>query len=63
MTDTTRAFYAGKDSVPGDKNPYEPLTAEWRAWRHGFDTEWSERKPMSAAEVKAAFAALNKRED
>ena len=63
MTDTTRALYAGKDSVPGDKNPYEPFTAEWHAWAHGFSSEWDERTPMTDDEVRRAFAALNKRED
>ena len=49
-------FYEGKDAGPHDCNPYPHGTAEWHAWRHGHESEWCERVPMSDAEVKAAFA-------
>jgi hypothetical protein len=55
---TFRAFYMGKDAIPGDKNPFKPDTPEWRAWDHGFASEYGERVAMSDDEVKAAFAEL-----
>jgi len=36
-----------------------PNTAEWHSWRHGFESEYGERVPMTDAEVRAAFEALN----
>jgi hypothetical protein len=54
----TCAFYRGKDSVPGDENPYKPGSPEANAWASGFSSEWDERTPMSDDEVKAAFAKL-----
>jgi hypothetical protein len=58
---TFRAFYAGKDAIPGDRNPYKPGTAEWDAWENGFASEYGERTPMTDEEVRAAFAKLNRK--
>jgi len=57
----TRAFYAGKDAIPGDANPYKPGTPDWNAWANGFSSEWDERTPMTDDEVAAAFAELNRK--
>jgi hypothetical protein len=54
---TVRAFYAGKDAILGDRNPYPAGTPEWRAWAHGFESEHGEL-PMTDDEVARAFARL-----
>ncbi len=54
------AFYAGKDSAPGDRNPYPEGTACRHAWAHGHEREHGgTTRPMTDAEVAEAFAALN----
>ena len=53
--DTFLAFYEGKDAGPHDANPYAADTPHWHAWRHGHESEWGERTPMTDAEVKAAW--------
>jgi len=46
------AFYAGKDAVPGDRNPYPPGSACWHAWAHGFATEYEERIPIRTPRLR-----------
>jgi len=59
-TETTfAAYWRGRDAVPGDANPFKPDTPEWRAWNHGFESEYGERTPMSEDEVTRRFAELN----
>jgi hypothetical protein len=53
-----RAFYAGKDAIPGDRNPYALGSREHGAWDNGFASEYGERIAMSDAEVADAFEAL-----
>jgi hypothetical protein len=52
---TFRAFYMGKDAIPGDLNPYKPGTSEANAWANGFASEYGERTPITDEEVKAAW--------
>jgi hypothetical protein len=61
MTDPiVTAFYAGKDAVPGDRNPYAEGTPEWHGWRNGWSSEHAERRPMSDEEVGERFRALDR---
>jgi hypothetical protein len=57
--DAFAAYWAGRDAIEGDENPHPEASALWRAWRHGYLTEYGERRPMTNAEVEAAFASLN----
>jgi len=61
---TFAAYWRGRDAIEGDRCPFTEGTPEANAWRHGYYTMLGEDRPelwrpMTDAEVAAAFAALN----